>query len=179
MDGNNKPDLGLVHVYTGDGKGKTTSALGLALRATGHGFKVLMVQFMKGDPSYGEVIAAGKIENFDIIQSGLPTFVKKGEPSKEDLRLAKIGFEKGYEAVTKKTYDIVILDEINVAVNYGLIPLDDVLNLIDNKSKDVELILTGRYAHKKIIEKADLVSEVKEIKHPFTKGIPARRGVDF
>ena len=179
MEKNDNSGLGLIHVYTGNGKGKTTSALGLGLRAAGHGFRVLMVQFMKGDPSYGEVIAVSKIDNFNLIQSGLPTFVKKGEPSEEDLVLAKAGFEKCYEAVTTGTYDIVIMDEINVAVNYGLIPLGDVLNLIDEKSKDVELILTGRYADKKIIEKADLVSEVQEIKHPFTKGIPARRGVDF
>jgi len=170
---------GLIHVYTGNGKGKTTGSLGLALRACGHGWKVKMICFMKGDPSYGEVLISNKIDNFELIQSGLPTFVKKGAPSEEDLRLARQGFELGRRLSKDDTVDMLILDEINVAVDYGLISLEQLLELIDEKSETQELVLTGRYAAEEVIRKADLVSEVQEIKHPYQKGIPGREGVDY
>lgn len=170
---------GLVQVYTGKGKGKTTAALGLALRACGHGWKVLMICFMKGDTNYGEVLISDKIPSFKLIQSGLSTFVKKGEPSEEDLRLAREGFQMAEKALEEKQYDMVILDEINVAVDYGLIPMKEVLDLMNKKSNDVELILTGRYAHPEIVKNADLVSEILEIKHHYKKGIDAREGIEY
>jgi len=169
----------MIEVYTGDGKGKTTAALGLALRALGHGFRVLCIQFMKGDPKYGEVIISKKLPNFEIIQSGLPTFVKKGDPSCEDLRLAKEGFEKAKEAIKNGKYDMVILDEINVAMDYGLIEVRDVEKLIRECPENIELILTGRYAPKRILELADLVSEVREIKHYYKRGVKAREGIEY
>ncbi|MCK4235076.1 cob(I)yrinic acid a,c-diamide adenosyltransferase [candidate division WOR-3 bacterium] len=174
-----KEDLGLIQVFTGDGKGKTTAALGEALRACGHNFKVLVVQFMKGDIKYGEVNIAPKIPNLELKQFGLPTFVKKGEPSTEDLRLAQEGFKYAKSAIMSKKYDMVILDEINVAIDYGLLILDNVLTLLRERPEGVEIILTGRYAPKEIIEIADLVSNIDEIKHPYQKGIIGRKGVEW
>lgn len=175
----NEKNLGQIHVYTGKGKGKTTAALGLALRACGHDWKVLMICFMKGDPNYGEVIISQKIPHLKIVQSGLPTFVKKGEPSEEDLRLAREGFQIAEKALKEKKYDMLILDEINVAVDYGLIPLEEVLDLIKKKPGEVELVFTGRSAHPEIVKKAHLVSEVLEIKHYYTKGIDGREGIEY
>lgn len=170
---------GLVHVYTGSGKGKTTASLGLALRACGHGWRVMMICFMKGDPNYGEVRISADIPGFTLIQTGLPTFVKKGEPSPEDLRLAQEGFLRTKEAMEDETLDMLILDEINVAVDYGLLLLEDVIRLIETKPEHLELILTGRYAHPKIVKLAHLVSEVLEIKHPYQQGLSSREGIDF
>lgn len=169
----------MVQVYTGNGKGKTTAALGQALRAIGHGWRVLVIQFMKGDPNYGELIAARGLPGFDIVQAGLPSFVEKGNPSADDLRLAQEGFRQAQEAVSSGKYQLVILDEINVAVDYGLIALEPVLTLIRNCPASVELILTGRYAHSKVLELADLVSEIHEVKHPYMKGIVSREGIDY
>ncbi len=166
-------------MYTGAGKGKTTASLGLALRACGHGWKVLMICFMKGDTNYGEVVMSKKIPNFELIQSGLPTFVKKGDPSEEDLRLARQGFELAKKALQDKKYDLLILDEINVAVDYGLLSLEEVLDLVQNKPDNVELVLTGRHAHPKIVKIADLVSEILEIKHPYQQGIMGREGIEY
>lgn len=170
---------GLIHVYTGPGKGKTTAALGLAFRACGHNWKVKMICFMKGDPNYGEVLISKQIPNMELIQSGLPTFVKKGAPSEEDLRLARQGFEMATKAIRNREVDMLILDEINVAVDYGLLTLDEVLSLIDEKPDEMELVLTGRYAPTEFVMRADLVSEVLEIKHPFQQGIESREGVDY
>lgn len=172
-------ELGLVQVYTGEGKGKTTAALGAALRACGHGLKVFMIQFMKGSDEYGEVRIASKIPGFTLVQSGLPTFVHKSAPGEEDVRLAREGWEKAWEVLRAGSHDILILDEVNVAVDYGLVSLKDLLRFIDAKPRTTELILTGRGAHKDVIERADLVSEVKEIKHHFQRGVAARRGIEF
>jgi len=169
----------LIQVYSGPGKGKTTASLGLALRACGHGWRVRMICFMKGDPNYGEMKISKSIPGFELIQSGLPTFVKKGEPSEEDLRLAREGFDLAKKTVEEGKHDLLILDEINVAVDYGLIPLDDVIALIEQKPATLELVLTGRYAHREIQKRAHLVSEVLEIRHPFAEGIPGREGIDF
>jgi cob(I)alamin adenosyltransferase len=171
--------LGLIQVFTGDGKGKTTAALGEALRACGHGFKVLIVQFMKGDIKYGEITTAQSVPNLEIRQFGLPTFVKKGEPGDEDLRLAREGFAYARSAIENATHDMVILDELNVAIDYGLIPLDDVLELLRERPHGIEIIITGRYAPKEIIEIADLVSNIEEVKHPYQKGIFGRKGVEW
>jgi len=170
---------GLIHVYSGPGKGKTTASLGLAMRACGHGWQVLMICFMKGDPNYGEVKMAEQISNFTIIQSGLPTFVKKGEPSEQDKRLANKGLLKALSALKNKTHDLLILDEINVALDYGLIELHEVLELINCKPKEMELVLTGRSAHPDVVRKADVVSEILMVKHPFEKGITNREGIDY
>lgn len=178
MNNKNK-ELGLIQVFTGNGKGKTTAALGEALRACGHNYNVLIVQFMKGDIKYGEVKIASKVPNLELKQFGLPTFVKRGAPSDEDLKLARDGFEYAKSAIENKKYDMVILDEINVAIDYGLLKLEEVLSLLRKRPGGVEIILTGRYAPKEIIEIADLVSDVKEVKHPYQKGILARKGVEW
>ena len=174
------PRRGLVMVYTGNGKGKTTAALGLALRAIGHDERVYMLQFMKGDDKYGEIQAAGRyLPPLTIVQSGLPTFVTKGAPSEEDLALARRGVLLAREAITSGRYDLVILDEINVALEWGLITLDDVLEIIRAKPPELDLVLTGRYAHQAVMDAADLVSEINEVKHHYRKGVSAQAGVEF
>lgn len=166
-------------MYTGNGKGKTTAALGAALRAAGHGFRVYMVQFMKGDPNYGELKACRNVPTITIVQSGLPSFVDRDNPTPEDIRLAKKGLKLAKDALFSREYDLVIMDEVNVAVDYGLIDVEEVLELISRRPKEVDLILTGRYAHPKLIEAADMVSEVREVKHHYTKGIKGREGIEY
>lgn len=169
---------GTVHVFTGNGKGKTTAALGCGLRAAGHGFNVLTVQFMKGR-RYGELDAAKHVPGFEIVQSGLDRFVEKGNPRPEDLELARRGFERASDAARSGQYDMVILDEVNTAVDYGLVALDGVLRLIEEKPRHVELILTGRYAHQKIKDAADTVTDMVEVKHHHNAGIEAREGIEY
>mgnify|MGYP001560597078 CR=1 FL=1 len=172
-------EKGLIQVYTGNGKGKTTAALGLALRAVGHGFKVFVIQFMKGNINYGELESAKKLFPFlTIKQMGRETFVSKTNPHPIDIKMAQEGFALAEKAIESGEYDIVILDEINVAIDYGLIPLSDLLQLIDSKPETVELILTGRNARPEIVEKADLVTEMVEWKNYYNKGIPARKGIE-
>ncbi|MGI6215915.1 MAG: cob(I)yrinic acid a,c-diamide adenosyltransferase [Syntrophomonadaceae bacterium] len=174
-----KYEKGLVFVHTGNGKGKTTAALGLALRAIGYGRKVLMIQFMKGR-NYGELYAAEKyLPNLTLYKCGQDSFVMKNNPSQLDIELARKGLEMAKEAVSSGEYDMIILDEINVALDFNLIPLEEVIELIKNKPEKLDLGLTGRYAPKEIIELADLVTEMKEIKHPYSKGIPAREGFEY
>jgi cob(I)alamin adenosyltransferase len=170
---------GTVQVYTGEGKGKTTAALGQALRACGHGLKVLMIQFMKGSKNYGEVVISEEIPGFTLVQSGLPTFVEKGNPSDEDLKLAKEGMALAAKAVDEASCDILILDEINVAVDYALVEAKQVLDLIKRKPATMEIILTGRYAPAEFIEIADLVTEMKEIKHHYMSGLQMREGIEY
>lgn len=170
---------GTIQVYTGEGKGKTTASLGQALRACGHGLRVLMIQFMKGSKNYGELLSSQSVPGLEIVQKGLPTFVKKGEPSEEDLRLAAEGIALARTAVKEAKYDILILDEINVAVDYGVVDVKDVLEIINDKPENMELILTGRYAPKEFIELADLVTEMKEIKHHFASDVQMREGIEF
>jgi cob(I)alamin adenosyltransferase len=170
---------GLIHVYTGHGKGKTTAALGQAMRAAGQGLKVYIIQFMKGWPYYGELETVDKPANVTIRQFGRPDYVNKGHPEPVDIRMAQEGLDHSREIVTGGEYDLVILDEINVALEWKLIRLEDVLSLLDEKPEHVELILTGRYAHPEIIARADLVTEMREIKHPYQKGLISRRGIDY
>jgi len=171
---------GLVQVYTGNGKGKTTAALGLAFRAVGHGMKVLMVQFMKGNVQRGELESAKKLSpNLTFKQVGRETFISKPNPDPKDLQLAQEGFSIAKRAIQDKEYDIVILDEINLAIDYGLIPLNDLLQIIDSKPDTVELILTGRNVKREILERADLVTEMVDRKHYYDRGVPAREGIEI
>jgi len=171
---------GLIQIYTGDGKGKTTAALGLALRAVGHGMKVLVVQFMKGNVQYGELESAKKLSpNLTIKQVGREKFISKPNPDPKDLQLAQEGFSIAKNAIQNKEYDIVILDEINLAIDYGLIPVNDLLQIIDSKPDSVELILTGRNVNREILQRADLVTEMVDRKHYYDKGVPAREGIEI
>jgi cob(I)alamin adenosyltransferase len=169
----------LIHVYTGNGKGKTTAALGLAVRACGHGLTVHMIQFMKGRINYGELETAKKIPNFEIKQFGRPEFVSKENPDPEDIRLAQEGFEHAKEIISSEKYDIVILDEINVAMDFNLIPVDDVITLLEERPKTVELVLTGRKCPRQIQKIADYITEMLEIKHPYTEGVMSRKGIGW
>ncbi|MFA5101692.1 MAG: cob(I)yrinic acid a,c-diamide adenosyltransferase [Candidatus Thermoplasmatota archaeon] len=169
---------GLIHVYTGNGKGKTTAAIGLGVRATGVGLKVLMIQFMKGR-RYSELAALEQIKNFTVVQFGRDEFVSKEHPAQVDIDLAQKGLAYAQEIIQKHAYDVVILDEINVAVDYRLIELAEVLHLIKDKPAGMELVLTGRYASPELIKQADVVSEILEIKHPYQQGILSRKGIDW
>jgi cob(I)alamin adenosyltransferase len=165
-------------VYTGNGKGKTTSAIGLGIRAAGAGMKVHMLQFMKGR-KYSELETLDNLKGFTYSQHGRDEFVNKEEPEQVDIDLAKEGFKKAKELVKSDKYDMIILDEINVAVDFDLVLLDEVLKLIDEKPEKLELVLTGRYAHSEIQKYSDYVTEMLEIKHPYQQGVEARKGVDF
>ena len=170
---------GYVQVYTGNGKGKTTAALGLTLRAVGAGLRVYIAQFLKGS-DYSEVkcIKERFSDLVDIEQFGTPKFVCSGSISDEDLELARKALQRIEEALTSGEYDIVIMEEANVAAYLGLIGVEDILRLIEKKPKDVELVITGRYAPQEVIDKADLVTEMKEVKHYYTKGVQARVGIE-
>ncbi len=172
---------GLLMVFTGNGKGKTSAAMGTALRAVGQGLKVLMIQFIKGSWHYGELDAARMLGGaFEIRPMGRG-FVKVGaeQPDPEDVRLAEQAWEAAAAAIRSEDYDMVILDEINYAMHYGMLPVDRVLEELASRPEKVHVICTGRNAHPRLIEAADLVSEVKEIKHPFHKGILAQRGIEY
>jgi len=171
-------EKGFIHVYTGNGKGKTTAAIGLGIRATGEGLTVYMIQFMKGR-RYSEIDALDRIQNFTVVQFGRDEFVLKENPEQIDIDLARKGFEQAKKIINKGEHDVVILDEINVAVDYNLIPLNDVLQLLEEKPKKVELILTGRYASPEVVKQADIVSEILEIKHHYQNGIESRKGIDW
>jgi len=168
-----------VQVYTGEGKGKTTAAFGLALRAIGRGLKVYIIQFIKGGFDYGELYIVDKLPNLKLKAFGRGKFVTTKPAQKEDIQLAEEALALAQKVVKSGDYDIVILDEINVALELKLIETRKVVELIENKPKHVELVLTGRYAPEKIVEIADLVTEMKEIKHPFNKGYGARKGIEY
>lgn len=173
---------GLVVVYTGGGKGKTTAALGMALRAVGHGYKICMIQFIKGSWHYGEMNSSKKLEpDFELIAvgKGFVGILDDKSSKEEHQEIAKEAIRISKEKIQSGKYNIVILDEINYAVNLGLITVDDVLSLIKIKPPSLHLILTGNYAKEEIIEAADLVTEMTEIKHPFKMGIKAKKGIDF
>lgn len=170
---------GLVVVITGNGKGKTTSAFGQALRAVGQGYKVLVVQFMKGQ-KHGEVKAAQKyLPNFTIRLTGRDRFVMHDNPAKVDIELAQKGFALVQKAIKSGLYNMIILDEINVALHFKLIDLKEVVEEIKNRPVGLDLILTGRYAPPQIINLADTVSEIKEVKHHYAAGIKDRAGIEY
>jgi cob(I)alamin adenosyltransferase len=170
---------GYVQVYTGGGKGKTTAALGLALRAAGHGLKTYIGQFLKGQ-DYGELASVKNISPLITVeQFGRKGFIHVTEnPDEEDFQRARDGLEKCFKAMKSSKYRIIILDEINVAVHFKLLTEDQVHQFLDKKPEGIEIILTGRYAPESFIERADLVTEMKEIKHYYKRGVQARKGIE-
>jgi cob(I)alamin adenosyltransferase len=174
-------DKGLLIVYTGPGKGKTTCALGTAFRAVGQGLRVLMVQFIKGSWHYGELDAAEMLgeEKFEIRPMGRG-FVKLGQdPDPEDLRLCEQAWDFGRAQIDSGKYDLVVLDEINYVISYKMLDPEKVVAALAARPERVHVICTGRNAHPKLVELADLVTEMREIKHPYTKGVLAQRGIDY
>ncbi|MBW2569551.1 MAG: cob(I)yrinic acid a,c-diamide adenosyltransferase [Deltaproteobacteria bacterium] len=168
---------GYVQIYTGNGKGKTTAALGLSIRAAGAGLKVYIGQFIKSG-EYSEINALKRFSDFITIeQFGRGCFIKN-KPVSEDIKLAQKGLKKIKEVMSSGDYNIVILDEANVALQCKLFKVQDLLEVIAAKPEDIELVITGRYAAPEIIEKSDLVTEMKEIKHYFQKGVQARFGIE-
>jgi len=187
-DNNHK---GMIQIYTGNGKGKTTAALGLAFRALGHNKKVLLIQFMKKGKGFGEIKAARHFNNFRILQTGLAQYknlskktgkkewVSQDTSSSKAKQLAQRGLITAQKALEDKKYDVVILDELNVALEFGLLNFQEVKKILKNKPRPIEIVITGRYAHPEILEIADLVSEIRELKHYYKKGITARAGIEY
>jgi cob(I)alamin adenosyltransferase len=190
---------GLIEVYTGTGKGKTTAAFGLAFRALGWGYRVFILQFMKLG-TYGENKSAEKFSrNLEVRYVGMPYFIaweddipvedrkkvrnvricKKGQPPEEYVELARNSFNDVYEQMISGKWDIIIMDEINVAIYYNLLKTEDLMKIINNKPDNVELVFTGRKMPDEVLERADLITEMNEVKHPYSQGVLARRGVDF
>ncbi|AZR74578.1 cob(I)yrinic acid a,c-diamide adenosyltransferase [Anoxybacter fermentans] len=192
-------EKGLIQVYTGDGKGKTTAALGLALRAAGHELKVYIIQFMKGVSYSGELLSIPRLAPFIKLKSfgrGCPNaaairggiakcsgcgacFIKPGETTEEDKKTAQMAWELAEQVIMSDEYDLVILDEVINALHYGLVTFEQIKNLVQNKPELVEIVMTGRNAPQEIVEIADLVTEMKMIKHPFEKGIMSRWGIEY
>jgi cob(I)alamin adenosyltransferase len=174
-----KLEQGCVQVYTGNCKGKTTAALGLAFRAVGRGLKVIMIQFMKGGGPYGEHLAAARLApDLTIIPTGRKGWVNRDNPAQADIDLAASALAMAKEKLLSGEYDLVILDEINGAAGFGLIKVDEILELISIRPQQVELVLTGRNADPRVIEAADLVTEMVEVKHYYKAGVPARLGIE-
>ncbi len=174
-------DRGLLIVFTGDGKGKTTAAMGIALRAVGQGMRALMIQFIKGSWHYGELDSAPMLGGaFEIRPMGRG-FVKTGtetvEP--EDVRLAEEAWRTGVEEMRSGRWQVIIFDEVNYAIDYGMLPVSRVVADLAARPAGLHVICTGRNAHPDLIGAADLVSEIREVKHPFKEGIPAQRGIDY
>ncbi|MBN2205523.1 MAG: cob(I)yrinic acid a,c-diamide adenosyltransferase [Thermoleophilia bacterium] len=169
---------GFVQVYTGDGKGKTTAALGLVLRALGHGLRPVVVQFMKADPSWGEIVMLRRLD-VEVVQAGLDHWVRKGEATEDDLAAAAAGFARARELVMSGQYDVVVLDELVTALYFELVPLGDVLRLMREKPDEVELVITGRRAPDELVQAADLATEMKPLRHYFDAGVHAREGIEY
>ncbi len=173
----NKNEKKYVQVYTGDGKGKTTAAIGLAVRASGYGMKTYIGQFMKGQ-HYGELTALKKNPFITIEQYGNPKCIRKKDITQKHITRARAGLEKALNAMLSDRYDILVLDEINVAVWYNLVTIEDVLEFLDKRPDHIEVILTGRNAPDELLEVADIISEMKKIKHYYDDGILARKGIE-
>ena len=176
---NEPPTKGLVEIFTGGGKGKTSAALGVVLRALGQGLRAHIVYFMKGDYPYGERNILVQLPNVSFESFGHRDFVDPKRVKKKEREQARQALEAARKAIASGDYDLVVLDEINIAVAWKLLGVEEVLRLIEEKPEKVELILTGRNADERLIERADLVTDMVEIKHPFQKGIRARRGIDY
>lgn len=176
-----QPDKkGLVSIFTGDGKGKTTAAIGTAVRAAGYGLRVFIVFFAKGgNYPCGEANTLSELPNITVTSCHHKNWIDKNNVKAEDKKLAESALTEAREAMLNNNYDLMILDEINIAINYGLIGLDEVISFVKGKPQNLELILTGRYAEPKLVEMADMVIEMSIIKHPYGKGIKARRGIDY
>lgn len=173
---------GLVIVYTGGGKGKTSAALGLVLRAVGYNHKVCMIQFVKGSWHYGELDSAKRLApEFELVTAGkgFVGILDDKSPREEHVKAANDTLAISKEKIMSGKFDVVILDEINYAVQLELLKIDDVIDLIKSKPSELDLVLTGNHAAEEVIEIADLVTEMKEIKHPFKSGIKAKKGIDF
>jgi cob(I)alamin adenosyltransferase len=173
-----KSKLGLVQVYTGNGKGKTTASLGLGFRASGQGLDVLMIQFLKPSDNYGEHKSADRIPNFTILPLGLDHMMSK-VPREIDIAIAKETLQRAKEEIYSDFYDLVILDEINNVMDWKLLTPQEVIEMLEGRPAFIEIVLTGRGAPKEIIEYADLVTEMTLIKHPFDKGTKARKGIEY
>lgn len=171
--------IGLVQVYTGTGKGKTTASLGLALRASGKGHRCIVIQFMKGQIKYGELAAIDNLPTVEIEQYGRPDFVDRENPAQVDIDLAEEGFERAKEVINGGEYDLVVLDEMNMALDFNLLKEKPVLEMIKNRPPHVEVVLTGRNASPAIIDLADLVTVMAEVKHPYMVGVEGREGIEF
>ncbi len=171
--------IGLVQIYTGNGKGKSTAAFGLALRACGNDFKTVIIQFMKQGKDYCEIKALSYLPNLQVYSYGTEKFVKKGQPDQENLALAAQALAKAQEIIAQNDADLLILDELNNALYFDLITLNQALSLISIKPPQMEIVLTGRNAPQQLIDIADLVTEMKEIKHPYQQGIQARKGIEY
>ena len=177
-----KPRRGLVLVITGEGKGKTTSCLGMAVRAVGYGMKVLMIQFIKGSLHYGELDGAKRLApEFELVPMGKGFVGIRGDslPFEEHVAAAREALATARERMLSGMYDVIILDEVNVAVHLGLLDVSELVAFIREKPENVHLILSGRYAREEVIREAHLVSEVRNIKHPYDQGIEAEKGIDY
>jgi len=173
-------EKGLVIVFTGNGKGKTTASLGMALRAWGQGLKVLVIQFIKGGRVYGELLAASKLAGLEIRPMGEGFVRGAGEEEAQAHRAAaQKALEEAREEIISGKWDMIILDEIIYAVGFKLLKVEDLLVLIDIKPAEMHLVMTGRNAPEALVDRADLVTEMKEIKHPFGRGIKAQKGVEY
>ena len=175
---------GYIQVYTGDGKGKTTASLGLAMRALGRCWKVLIIMFTKGGNDYGELNSFRELSpdisnNLKIVQAGLDRIVYKNNQSEEDKKAILEGWELAKKAIEKQEYQLIIMDEANIAIDMGILDVDEVVRVLKNKPDEMEIVLTGRNAHPKIIEIAHLVSKIEPVKHYWDTGIAARKGIEY
>ena len=175
---------GYIQVYTGNGKGKTTASLGLAMRALGRDWKVLLVMFLKGGDDYGELTSfrnlSPKIKNnLTIVQAGLDRIAYSSNINDDDKRVVHTGWQLAKKAILDNEYNLIILDEANIAIALDLIKLDEVIEVLKNKPEEMEIVLTGRNANPKIIELAHLVSEITPVKHYWNTGIAARKGIEY
>jgi cob(I)alamin adenosyltransferase len=168
---------GYVHVYTGDGKGKTTAALGLAIRAAGAGWRVFIAQFAKGMSTSEQAALERFADRITLRQYGRQRFIH-GEPDEDDVACARHGLAECAAAIASDGYRLVILDEANIGPLLGLFPVEDLLELIDARPPGVELVLTGRCAHARVLQRADLITEMREVKHYYQQGVPARTGIE-
>ena len=175
---------GYIQVYTGDGKGKTTASLGLAMRALGRCWKVLIIMFTKGGDDYGELnsfmnLSPSIKNNLKIVQAGLDRIIYKNNETEDDVKEIQKGWELAKKAIKNDEYQLIILDEANIAIDMGILDVNEVVDVLKNKPEEMEIVLTGRNANPKIIEIAHLVSEIKPVKHYWDTGIAARKGIEY